>query len=60
MGRPYPRPWKTTTGRRDMLTDRLWNYCNVLRDESVEDSDNLPDPDMLVREIMEELKAGRA
>ena len=28
-----------------------------LRDESLEDSDNLPDPDVLAREIMEELKA---
>ena len=35
----------------------LWNYCNVLRDESLEDSDNLPDPDVLEREIVEELKA---
>ncbi|HEX9014121.1 MAG TPA: class I SAM-dependent DNA methyltransferase [Anaerolineaceae bacterium] len=28
-----------------------------LRDESLEDSDHLPDPDILAREIMEELKA---
>jgi type I restriction enzyme M protein len=28
-----------------------------LRDESLEDSDNLPDPDVLAREIVEELKA---
>ena len=28
-----------------------------LRDESLEDSANLPDPDVLAREIVEELKA---
>ncbi len=28
-----------------------------LRDESLEDSANLPDPDILAREIMEELKS---
>jgi type I restriction enzyme M protein len=28
-----------------------------LRDESLEDSDNLPEPDVLAREIVEELKA---
>ena len=28
-----------------------------LRDESLEDSANLPDPDVLAREIMEELEA---
>ena len=28
-----------------------------LRDESLEDSDNLPDPDVLAREIVEELEA---
>ena len=28
-----------------------------LRDESLEDSDNLPDPDILAREIVEDLQA---
>ena len=40
------------------IVQRLWNYCNVLRDESLEDSANLPDPDILAREIMEELESG--
>ncbi len=29
----------------------------MLRDESLEDSANLPEPDVLAREIMEELEA---
>ncbi len=39
------------------IVQRVWNDCNVLRDESLEDSDTLPDPDVLAREIVEELKA---
>jgi hypothetical protein len=29
----------------------------LLRDESLEESDNLPDPDVLAQEIVEDLKA---
>jgi type I restriction enzyme M protein len=29
----------------------------LLRDESLEDSDNLPDPDVLAREIVDDLEA---
>jgi hypothetical protein len=29
----------------------LWNYCNVLRDESLEDSASLPAPDVLAAEF---------
>ena len=39
--------------RRDKVNlDIFW-----LRDESLEDSANLPEPDVLAREIMEELEA---
>ncbi len=39
------------------IVQRVWNYCNVLRDESLEDSANLPDPDVLAAEIIEDLKS---
>ena len=39
------------------IVERLWNYCNVLRHESLEDSANLPEPDMLAAEIVEDLRA---
>jgi type I restriction enzyme M protein len=39
------------------IVQRLWNYCNVLRDESLEDTANLPEPDLLALEIMEDLQA---
>ncbi len=39
------------------IVQRLWNYCNVLRDESLEDTANLPDPDILAFEIVEDLRA---
>ena len=48
----------------------VWNYCDELmacdkvsldifwlRDESLEDSANLPDPDVLAQEIIEDLQA---
>lgn len=50
------------------IVQKLWNYCNVLRDkasldifwlkdESLEDSANLPDPDIMAEEIVEDLQA---
>ena len=61
------------------LVQKLWNYCNVLRDdgmsygdyveqltyllflkikdESLADSDNLPPPDVIAQEIVEDLEA---
>ena len=37
---------------RDIDLDIFW-----LRDESLEESDNLPDPDVLAQEIVEDLQA---
>jgi len=37
---------------RDIDLDIFW-----LRDESLEESDNLPDPDVLAQEIVEDLEA---
>lgn len=46
------------------LVDTLWSYCNVLitwlRDESLEDLDNLPAPEVIAREIVEDLTAALA
>ncbi|MFZ0529242.1 MAG: hypothetical protein WAL91_01745 [Propionicimonas sp.] len=60
------------------LVDKLWAYCDVLRDdgvgardkanlditwlrdESLEDLDNLPSPDVIAREIVEDLSAAMA
>ncbi len=39
------------------IVQRLWNYCNTLRDESLEDTANLPDPDILAAEIVKGLRA---
>lgn len=39
------------------IVQRLWNYCNVLRDESLEETANLPDPDVLAAEIVDDLEA---
>jgi len=39
------------------LVAKLWNYCNLLRDDSLEDSAGLPDPDVLAAEIAEGLGA---
>jgi hypothetical protein len=36
------------------IVQRLWNYHNVLRDESLEDSANLPDRDVLAAEIVDD------
>ena len=50
------------------LVQKLWNYCNVLRDDgsldifwlkddSLADSDNLPPPDVIAQEIVDDLEA---
>ncbi len=39
------------------IVQRLWNYCTVLRDESLEETENLPDPDIIAGEIVEDLEA---
>ena len=50
---PLARLQLRRAGRRDKANlDIFW-----LRDESLEDSENLPDPDVLAREIVEELKS---
>jgi type I restriction enzyme M protein len=36
------------------IVQRVWNYC------SLEDSANLPDPDVLAAEIVEDLQAALA
>lgn len=41
-------------GRDKVNLDIFW-----LRDEALEDSTNLPDPDVLAREIVEELEAAQ-
>jgi len=40
------------SGRRGASLDIFW-----LRDETLEESDNLPDPDLLAQEIVEDLEA---
>ncbi len=39
------------------IMQRLWNCCSVRRDESLEDTDNLPDPNIIAVEIVEDLEA---
>ena len=34
------------------LVQKLWNYCNVLRDDG-----NLPPPDVIAQEIVDDLEA---
>jgi type I restriction enzyme M protein len=46
-----------TTPASSTIVQRLWNYCNVLRDESLEDSANLPDPDVLAAEIVDDFQS---
>jgi len=48
--RPYP--YVDLLQRDKLSLDLIW-----LRDESLEDSANLPAPDVLAREIVEDLKA---
>jgi len=44
--------WDLQANRGKAGLDIFW-----LRDESLEEPDNLPDPDVLVREIVEDLEA---
>ena len=39
------------------LVQKLWNFCNVLRNYSLADSDNLPAPGIIAREIVDDLEA---
>ncbi len=39
------------------IVQKLWNYCNVLRDESLNASETLPKPDVIAAEITENLEA---
>ena len=39
------------------IVQRGWNCCNILREETIEDFANLPDPDILAAEIIEDLKS---
>jgi len=51
-GRWRPFDYEELINRDKASLDIFW-----LRDESLEDSDNLPDPDILAREIVEDLQA---
>jgi hypothetical protein len=47
------------------LVQRLWNYCNVLRNDGLlyddlEQLTYLPPPDVIAREIVEDLEAALA
>ena len=44
------------TDASNRIVQKLWSYCNVLRDESLEDSARLPDPHILAEEIAEDLR----
>ena len=39
------------------LVQKLWNYCNVLRDDALADSDILPAPEIIAQEIVDDLEA---
>ena len=49
--------WRVYNYEELMARDKANLDISWVRDESLEDSANLPDPDVLAREIMEELKA---
>ena len=49
--------WRVFGYEELMARDKVNLDITWLRDESLEDSDNLPDPDVLAREIVEELEA---
>jgi type I restriction enzyme M protein len=49
--------WRVFSYEELMGRDKANLDISWLRDESLEDSDSLPDPDVLAREIVEELKA---
>jgi type I restriction enzyme M protein len=40
------------------LAEERWNYCNELRDDALADSDNLPAPEIIAQEIVDDLEAG--
>lgn len=40
------------------IVSRVWSFCTTLRDKSLTDLDNLPDPDELSEQIIENLEAG--
>jgi len=48
--------WRMFTYEELLARDKVNLDIFWLRDESLEDTDNLPDPDVLAREIVEELK----
>ena len=53
----YDTAWRSDDGTdqpRQATLDIFW-----LRDESLEESDNLPDPDVLAQEIVEDLEAAQ-
>ena len=49
--------WRMFTYEELIASDKVNLDIFWLRDESLEDSANLPDPDVLAKEIMEELEA---
>lgn len=49
--------WRVYSYEELMARDKVNLDIFWLRDESLEDSANLPDPDILAREIVEELRA---
>ncbi len=42
------------------IVQKFWNYCNVLRDEALADSGNLPPPEVGAQEIVDGLEAALA
>ena len=52
---PPPHEWREKGGHEPFPTASLDIFW--LCDESLEDSDNLPDPDVLAQEIVEDLEA---
>ena len=52
----YDRSWRAFDYEELVARDKANLDIFWLRDESLEDSDNLPGPDVLAREIVEELK----
>jgi hypothetical protein len=38
------------------IVQKLWNYCNIRRDESLEGADALPSPNVLAASIVEDLQ----
>lgn len=42
------------------LVNKAWSFCHTLRDDSLGDMDNLPEPDVIATQIVENLEAGLA